>query len=129
MTTKDLIRFLPLEESYREKLLADYDTMDDTKKFQIDVLMWSTYDKLHDVQLQQNLQLYWEKAGMGEEKLDSEFYKRVKNLTEQELASQFMTSHDEASLGEARAAMEKIVKEIRAAKLDKKAATAAKKAN
>lgn len=125
MTTQDLIRFLPMDEEYRKQLLVDYEAMDNTKKFQVDVLMWGAYDKLYDAQLEQNLKISWEKAGLGEEKLDKEFYKRVKKLTEQELAIEFTQTKDTSDLDEARKAMEVIIRQMKLAKEDKKKAKAA----
>lgn len=116
-----------MNEDQRKQLLSEYDGMDDTKKFQIDVLMWGAYDKLHDEMLEQNFKIAWEKAGLGEETLDKEFYKRVKIFTERTLESQFMETKDQAGIDEARKAMEMIIKEMKAAKMIGKAS--GKKAN
>ena len=84
-TTQDLIKVLPFDKEFKKELLENYETLDPDKKFNIQVMLWDTYDGLFDLKLEKNLTIAYEEAKNNQEKLDSELYQRVRDLTEDEM--------------------------------------------
>lgn len=84
-TTQDLIKILPFDKEFKKELLENYETLDPDRKFNIQVMLWGTYDGLFDLKLEENLSIAFEEAKNNQEKLDSELYKRVRDLTADEM--------------------------------------------
>lgn len=116
LKTKDLIKILPFDEKFKTDLFNQYDYLDPDQKFAIVRLLWETYDALYELRLEENTRLAFLKVETGEEKLDKEFYNRVREQTEKEMQTESVQSVEGADLAAAREAMEKIIREIRASK-------------
>ena len=84
-STTDLIKALPFKTDFKEDLLKSFDSLDEDKRFNIERILWDTYCALYDLKLQENLSIAFEEASRNQEKLDKDFYKRVNDLTEQEM--------------------------------------------
>lgn len=119
MQTKDIIKLLPLDEKFKMELLNEFDFLDPDEKFEIEQVLWKAYRDLYEAKLKDNMQLALQKAGNNQEKLDKGFYKRIREQTDKELEEEERQTIEQTDLFAARTAMEKIVKEIRAAKKDK----------
>lgn len=115
--TKDLIKVLPFDEAFKADLLGGYDNFDPDQKFNIDRILWNTYYALYDLKLEENTNLALLRAKDGQETLDKEFYKRVKEQTDQEMQGQVVETKQTVDLTEARKAMETIIREIQASKI------------
>lgn len=112
--TKDLIKILPFEESFRKNLLAKFDALPYGKKYEVIDLLWKSFDSWYSLKLDENIQLA---LSEGTESLDKDFYKRVKEKTDREIEEGAVKSVETADLEEARRAMEFIVKEIKSSKV------------
>lgn len=84
-TTQDLIKVLPFDKEFKKELLESYENLNSDKKFNIQVMLWDTYDALFELKLEENLTIAFEEAKNNQERLDSDFYKRVRDLTMREM--------------------------------------------
>lgn len=121
ITTKDIIKILPLEATLKASLLAEYDTLDPDRKLAIADTLWETYDTLFNLKLEENIKLALLQAKDTKETLGKDFYQRIREQTEKEMQQEQAVSVETVDLSAARSAMEKIIKEIQAAKAIKKA--------
>lgn len=116
MTTKTIIKILPIDKEVKDKFESEYDSFPQDKKYEADRMLWGYFDTLYALKLEENTQLLLLEAKEKKVKLDKNFYKKVREKTEKEIAELSIKSVDSASLEEARRAMEIIVKEIQASK-------------
>lgn len=116
ITTKDIIKILPFEDQLKTSLLDNFDNLNPDQKLAIEQLLWQTYESLFKLKLEENTQMALLRAKEGREKLDKEFYKRVREQTEKEMQSETIQTTQDVDLSEARKAMEVIIKEIQASK-------------
>lgn len=116
LTTKDVIKILPIEEDVRVYLLESVDGSDPDRKYLAEKLVWEAYDTLYELKLEENMQLAMVGTKQGQERLDKDFYKRVREQTEKEMQEEAIQNTEKVDLSEARKAMEKIVREIQASK-------------
>ena len=116
LTTKSIIKTLPFEDSFKTDLLNQLDQFDPDKKFALERVVWETYDALYAIKLNENLRSALLQVRNHEEKLDENFYKRVREKTEKEMQEEAVQSAEQVDLTAARKAMELIVKEIQAGK-------------
>ena len=86
LQTKDIIKILPFDEKFKKELLESFDKLDVDRKNNIERLLWATYDALYNLKLQENLRIAFDEAGRNQEKLDKNFYSRVKKLTDDEMS-------------------------------------------
>jgi len=114
--TKDIIKILPFDESYRHELLDSFDSMDPDEKYDLERLLWKGYRAFYNILLDSNMQLAINNAADGKESLDPEFYKRIQEKTKKEIEELGTKATETVDLTEARKAMELIVKEIHASK-------------
>ena len=102
VTTKDIIRFLPFDEGFKEKLLKEFDSFEPAKKYQLEKALWETYDALYQTKLDENLQIALSFAKENKEKLDEGFYGRVRELTEREFENDTMSMAQESNFSAVR---------------------------
>lgn len=110
-TTKTIIQILPFEPEFKEQLLLAFDSMDPDRKITIERAVWDLYDAIYELKLQENIDIALQKALLNKEKLDPEFYKRVKKQTEIELLSSTATTVTQSDLTQAREKLEQLLKE------------------
>ena len=111
MTTKDIIQLLPFGEEFKTKLLADFDTLTPDQKFNIVQTVWDAYNAFYQLRLEENTQEALLHAADGEEALDKDFYKRIKEKTDQEMKTQLHQATTTSDLSSAREELEKILKQ------------------
>lgn len=116
ITTKDIIKILPFETAYKTGLLSEFDSWTDDQRLNIEEALWNAYDALYELRLQENTKLALMQAGQNQEKLDQDFYKRVREKTDKEMQEEQSESAGVVDLTAARSAMEKIISEIQATK-------------
>ena len=88
ITTKDLIKILPFEKTYRERLFEKFDMLNPDQKSALSEILWKTYRELRKARIDENLQLAFLKAGKNQENLDQSFYKRALEKTDKELGEE-----------------------------------------
>lgn len=102
LTTKDILKILPFEENFKKNLLDNFDSLDQDQKFNIERLIWDTYDALFELKLEENLQIALLAAKNNQEKLNDELYARVEELTEREMQGNEFKLSTEVDLEQAR---------------------------
>lgn len=120
LTTANIIKVLPFEESFKHELLQELPVLSKGQVFTLDGILRNTFYALYDARLQENMQIALDKVAHNQEKLGEDFYARVQQQTMEELEEAGRDKIDSADLEAARRAMEQIVQEIRAAKANKK---------
>lgn len=120
ITTKALLKFFSVEEI---SLLKNFDTLDNAEKGEISGALWEAFDMYYETLLQKNITELRNSIAEGKIPANKNFYKTVIQKTRQDIMHQILTTGEKADLETARKAMEFIVKEISAAKADRKTAT------
>lgn len=116
ITTKNIIKILPVEANVKERLAKEFDSLPLEKKYAIKELLWGFFYSWYGLKLEENTQLALLGAKNGKIKLDQNFYKKVKEKTDREIEEGAIETVEKVDLEEARRAMEFIVKEIKASK-------------
>lgn len=125
ITTKDIIRFFPLDETFKQTLLEEFDSLPHRKKAYMVKLLWDAFYLYYDLLMDKYTTQARDKILTGEEIPDNMFHARIVEKTEEEIMQSFQGVSNQGNIEEARKAMEMIVKEIQATKLAKKKATTA----
>jgi len=120
MSTQDIIKILPIEETLKVDILSRYDTMDKYEKLSIDEMAWNAYYSLYDEKLKENLGVQYENVKKGEEPFGDDYYARALKKTKEAMKVESQDSVTSVDLTAARKAMEVIVREIQASKIPKK---------
>lgn len=115
-TTKEIIKLLPFEEAYKVELLQKFDTASADEKFTLEGMLWKAYREWYRMQKDKQYQIALSDVMEGKEHFDAEFYKRLEEKTNKEIQTEGTQTKEKVDLTSARSAMEKIVREIQAAK-------------
>lgn len=108
LTTKGIIKILPLDKNFQSKLLEKFDSLSADQKFQIERIVWDAYDAFYEMKLEENLQLALLKVRKGQEKLDSQLYEKVREQTEKEMEGEFYQKTEHQDLASVREKLEKL---------------------
>lgn len=108
-TAKDVIKVLPFSEAFKNELLAKYDLMDEDQQVAVLRAVWDLYDALYDVTLDENIKAAFERAKNDEEKLDEDFYMRVRKQTDQEFQKTIRETEATSELSSTRDELQKIL--------------------
>lgn len=108
-TTQDIIKVLPFKDEFKETLLGKFDSLTDDQRFAIERVVWELYDAIYEARLDENMQLAFDRAKRNEEKLDHEFYSRVRKQTEDQLLKEFSKTETTVELSGAREELAKIL--------------------
>ncbi len=108
-TAKDVIKLLPFSETFKNELLAKYDLMDEDQQVAVLRAVWDLYDALYEVTLDENLKAAEQRALKDEEKLDEDFYMRVRKQTDQDFQKFVSESSANSDLSTAREELQKIL--------------------
>lgn len=111
LTTKNIIKILPFDKEFKESLINSFDSLDADQKFSIERIVWDLYDGLYELRLQENIQLEMEAANDTDHPLNKEFYKRVKEKTEQDMLKEFVDTTISVDLTDARTKIDQILQE------------------
>lgn len=87
ITTLDVIKILPFENGFKENLLSTYEALSEDQRYNIEQAVWDLYDALYELKLEENMDIALAEAKNNQEKLDPNFYKRVREVTRNEMAS------------------------------------------
>lgn len=99
MTTKDIIKLLPIDEVFKAQLLGNYDQLPLEKRFAIEQAAWDIYDAYILGRIEEKVQLALKKAqtengGM----LNPEFYEKVKAEAEKEVLEKGVMESEKVDL-------------------------------
>ena len=117
ITTKNIIKAIGFEEKFKSDLLENFDTLDPDQKYAITQLVWDMYQSIFNMKVNENMDRALEKVAENKEKFD-DLYNRVRQETLREMEKDLETNLTSVDLTAARAAMEKIIREIHASKKD-----------
>jgi uncharacterized membrane protein YheB (UPF0754 family) len=123
MTTEDIIKSLPMDETLKQQILNLYPFMESAQKHDVDRLAWNTYHTFYQQLLDENLQVQFDDAMHDKDQFGEDFYARALKKTDQQMNKDLSEALAQYDLTAARKAMEQIVTEIRAAKAAPKKTT------
>jgi|SRR6185437_727035 len=109
LTTKDIIKILPFKPEFKDDLLEKFDSLSEDQRFGIQGIVWDLYDALYEARLDANMQIAMERAKKHEEKLDHEFYERVRQQTDREFEKESSETAASVDLSSARDELAKIL--------------------
>ncbi len=97
ITTKEIIKILPLEKTVKDDLLNKFDQLDPNRKYDIEHIVWDAYMALYKLRVEKNIQLSIKQARDGQKMADKDFYRQVREQTEKEMKEDLAKgmSHDE----------------------------------
>lgn len=110
ITTKDIIKFLPLRAEFKNKLLEEFDTMELNRKFEIEQMLWDVYNSLFEIKVQEKLELLIEKAKNNEIPLDNTLYRKAEAEAEKEMEAGFFKEATDTDLSAVRTKLEALMK-------------------
>lgn len=110
ITTLDIIKILPFEAEFKKSMIEGFDAFTPDQKFNIEQIVWDAYGALYQIKLDKNTREALMKVEDGQESLDKEFHKRIKDQTEKEMQTQFNQTETNVDLTEAREALQAIIK-------------------
>lgn len=117
LTAKKIINLLPCPDDYKQKLLAEYDSLPRDEQLRISDIVWEFYFDYYQLKIQENFQKGIAEAEEKGERLGESYYEKVLEKTQEEMDELAQSSGETVDLSAARSSMEKIIKEIRAAKI------------
>jgi hypothetical protein len=91
-------------------IIAKWDSLTPDQRYSMERLIWDLYDALYQARLDENMQRAFDRAKQEQEKLDHEFYERVRKKTEMDLQKEFSQSEAQVDLSGAREELQKILK-------------------
>ncbi|OGD83174.1 hypothetical protein A2165_04525 [Candidatus Curtissbacteria bacterium RBG_13_40_7] len=102
---------LPFEKNFQAKLIADFATLDPDKKFELEQLLWDTYEAIYKLKLEENLRLALSRVKETKEKLDEDFYSRVKQQTEHDMEVDFAKITASSDIAQVRTKLDLLLKD------------------
>lgn len=85
LTTKDIIKLLPLDKDFQEKLLNEFDGLNADQKFQVERVLWNAYDALYEARIEGNLDKQMAEVLKGQRNLNNDFYKEASQKADQQV--------------------------------------------
>lgn len=116
MTTLDIIKAMPIDDKLKMQIVNNYDDMKPGQKSAIDHTAWTTFHAVYHELVKENLALQFEKVKQGEDHFGGDFDARAVKKAESDMQNDLQESLGKADLAIARTAMEKIVREMSAAR-------------
>lgn len=111
ITTKDIIKFLPFNNDFKNKLLEEFDSMELNKKFELEQMLWDAYDNLFELKVQEKMQVMIEKAKNKEIPLDQNIYRLAEKEAEKEMEAGFFKETTDTDLDAVRTRLEALMKQ------------------
>jgi hypothetical protein len=109
ITTIDIIKMLPFEEDFKKDLVENFDNLTADQKFNIERIVWGAYDALYQLKLEENLQIAFSEMKHNREKVNKDFYNRVRDLTDNQMAQMGVEDIKEMDLDIAREKLAEIM--------------------
>jgi hypothetical protein len=117
LTAKKIISFLPFPDDYKKTLLGEYDSLPKEEQLRISDIVWEFYFDYYQLKIQENFNKGIVEANEKGEQLGESYYEKVIDQTQEEMDQLAQSSGETADLSEARTSMERIIREINAAKI------------
>lgn len=111
ITTQQVIKSLPFEEGFKKELLEKYPTLPEGVKYDVTELLWDLYYSMYEMKYEANTEKAFLKAESNEEKLDKDFYNRIREKTEKEVEQDVVSSSSSADLTSTRAKIEDLIRD------------------
>lgn len=109
LTTKKIINVLPFDKDFKESLVASFDSLDPDQKLTTERIIWDLYDALYALRLEENIRLEMEASNDTDRPLSKEFYTKVKQKTDRDMTSQFVSETITVSLEAAKVKLEAVM--------------------
>lgn len=107
--TKDIIKILPFDPAFKQRLLGEYDLLDPDDKYNIDSILWDAYDALYALKLDENILLGLQRVKEGLEPIDEDFYKRMRDKTEQDMQTEEVAQTTSVDLSDVRSKLSQMI--------------------
>lgn len=108
-SAREIIKALPFDEAFKKLMLDKYDSLDADQKYNTDCILWDAYDALYELKLNENLVLAFQQIKEGKERIDKEFYKRVREQTELDMQSEKVKLSTDVDLSQVRNQLQEIL--------------------
>lgn len=102
LDTITIIKMLPLEPAFREKLLERYNTMGPDEKVRVRRIIWDAYDEMVTSRIDAKVQLELSAVLADKAKLDGHTYERAKEAVTKELTDESIQKSQESDLSSIR---------------------------
>jgi hypothetical protein len=109
MTTQDIIKLLPFDEGFKSDLLGSWDSLSTDQKLTITDVVWEAYGEFYNARFEKNMSIAMADVAAGKANFSKDFYKKVKEQTEQEM-QQLEEKMPEMDLSDTRAALQDLLK-------------------
>lgn len=84
LKTKDLLKALPIDEKTRERVMQVLNGQDEAKKFELGEMIWDAGHMMYKQKLDENIRKSVNDPKGNGVKLDTDFYRQVKEKTDRE---------------------------------------------
>lgn len=111
ITTQDIVKILPFEPAFKKSLTDFFEKADADRKFNLEQVLWDTYYTYYQIRLDENIELAMERAKANQEKLDGEFYKRVREETQKQLETESLGEVTTSDLDSVRAKLQSFLQQ------------------
>ncbi len=111
MTTKEIIKILPINDALKRKLFEGYDTMPEAEKSVLVELLWDMYDALYQLLLEKNLALARVDLENNKRDINPDFFRAVEEQTLKDMQEEGTQEITDIDLSQAREKLEALVQE------------------
>jgi len=111
ITTESILKLIAIDSKSANKLISDFQALDIDKKFLAERVIWDAYDELFNIRVEVNLQKAFEDVKNGKRELSNNFYKEIKEETENELEKEFLNKSTNTDLAAVREKLEKVIQQ------------------
>lgn len=109
ITTKDIIKILPLDQEYKSRLLNNFDGFNADVKFEIEQLLWDAYAALYKLRLEENIKKAMVTLQNSQLTLGPDFYKTIQEQTAKEIEQSFYKTTTDTDLAHVRSRLEEVI--------------------
>lgn len=109
INTKSLLRFLPMKQDIRDRMLVAYDNYSDDQKLALAKIGWELFYELITSETALRFQEWLAKVEKGEEKLQSQKFKAIEEEVYQEFVEKLKKGEEVSSLEEVRSKIGQMV--------------------
>ncbi len=109
MTTKEIIKILPVSEALKKKLFDGYDTMPEAEKSVLVELLWDMYDALYQLLLEKNLALARIDLESNKREVNPDFFRAVEEQTLKDMQENAAKGINDADISQARGKLEELI--------------------
>lgn len=113
LTLQDIIKRLPFDEKFKVELLTKLDTLTPAQHSAIVDILWVAYDTYNELMYQENIEKALLNSAEGKEVIDKNFYDKIRQNTETELAKETAKTSSSFDISATRTALQDIMKKIK----------------